>query len=47
MGDAMNGDLEEEPPITERIEPEIPKTPTPPTPEKIEIVEMKKKWRRQ
>ena len=43
MGDAvMNGDLEEEPPITERIEPEIPKTPPPPTPEKIEIVEDEK-----
>ena len=38
----MNGDLEEEIPITERIEPEIPKTPPPPTPEKIEIVEDEK-----
>jgi protein TonB len=40
LGDvSMNVDLEEEPPITERIEPEIPKTPPPPTPEKIEVVE--------
>lgn len=38
----MNGDLDEEPPITERIEPEIPKTPPPPTPEKIEVVEDEK-----
>ncbi len=38
----MKGDLEEEIPITERIEPEIPKTPPPPTPEKIEIVEDEK-----
>ncbi len=38
----MNGDLEEEIPITERIEPEIPKTPPPPTPEKIEVVEDEK-----
>lgn len=43
LGDAvMNADLEEEPPITERIEPEIPKTPPPPTPEKIEVVEDEK-----
>lgn len=35
----MNAELEEEPPITERIEPEIPKTPPPPTPEVIEVVE--------
>jgi protein TonB len=35
----MNADLEEEAPITERLEPEIPKTPPPPTPEKIEVVE--------
>ena len=40
LGDVnMNADLEEEIPITERIEPEIPKTPPPPTPEKIEVVE--------
>lgn len=38
----MNADLEEEVPITERIEPEIPKTPPPPTPEKIEVVEDEK-----
>tara|TARA_R110002073_G_scaffold89852_7_gene212558 strand:+ start:22465 stop:23184 length:720 start_codon:yes stop_codon:yes gene_type:complete len=43
LGDViMNADLEEEPPITERIEPEIPKTPPPPTPEKIEVVEDEK-----
>ena len=43
LGDvSMNADLEEEIPITERIEPEIPKTPPPPTPEKIEIVEDEK-----
>lgn len=43
LGDVnMNADLEEEIPITERIEPEIPKTPPPPTPEKIEIVEDEK-----
>lgn len=38
----MNADMEEEIPITERIEPEIPKTPPPPTPEKIEVVEDEK-----
>ncbi len=43
LGDVvMNADLEEEIPITERIEPEIPKTPPPPTPEKIEVVEDEK-----
>ena len=43
LGDVnMSADLEEEPPITERIEPEIPKTPPPPTPEKIEVVEDEK-----
>lgn len=43
LGDvSMNADLEEEPPITERIEPEIPKAPPPPTPEKIEVVEDEK-----
>lgn len=43
LGDVtMNMDEDEEPPITERIEPEIPKTPPPPTPEKIEIVEDEK-----
>ncbi len=40
LGDiSMNDEMEEEPPITERIEPEIPKTPPPPTPEKIEVVD--------
>lgn len=40
LGDvSMNADMEEEIPITERIEPEIPKAPPPPTPEKIEVVE--------
>lgn len=38
----MNMDDEEDVPITERIEPEIPKTPPPPTPEKIEVVEDEK-----
>ncbi len=38
----MNADLEEEIPITERIEPEIPKAPPPPAPEKIEVVEDEK-----
>ncbi len=38
----MNADLEEEVPITERIEPEIPKAPPPPAPEKIEVVEDEK-----
>ncbi|MBL4605055.1 MAG: energy transducer TonB, partial [Flavobacteriaceae bacterium] len=43
LGDVtMSADLEEEIPITERIEPEIPKTPPPPTPEKIEVVEDEK-----
>jgi len=43
LGDvSMNADMEEEIPITERIEPEIPKTPPPPTPEKIEVVEDEK-----
>ena len=43
LGDVnMNADMEEEVPITERIEPEIPKTPPPPTPEKIEVVEDEK-----
>ncbi|RCS28367.1 energy transducer TonB [Polaribacter sp. WD7] len=35
----MNALLEEEIPITERVEPVQPKTPPPPTPEKIEVVE--------
>lgn len=40
LGDiSMNDEMDEEPPITERIEPEIPKTPPPPTPEKIEVVD--------
>ncbi len=38
----MNADMEEEIPITERIEPEKPKAPPPPTPEKIEVVEDEK-----
>jgi protein TonB len=38
----MNGDMEEEIPITERAEPVKPKTPPPPTPEKIEVVEDEK-----
>ncbi|QOD59968.1 energy transducer TonB [Polaribacter haliotis] len=38
----MNAELEEDIPITERIEPVKPKTPPPPTPEKIEIVEDEK-----
>ena len=43
LGDvSMNADMEEEIPITERIEPEIPKTPPPPTPEKMEVVEDEK-----
>lgn len=43
LGDVnMNADMEEEIPITERIEPEIPKAPPPPTPEKIEVVEDEK-----
>jgi len=42
LGDiSMNDEMDEEPPITERIEPEIPKTPPPPTPEKIEVVDDK------
>ena len=31
----MNADMEEEIPITERVEPVKPKTPPPPAPEKI------------
>ncbi|MFY0602561.1 MAG: energy transducer TonB [Flavobacteriaceae bacterium] len=43
LGDAnMNADMEEDIPITERIEPVKPKTPPPPTPEKIEVVEDEK-----
>ena len=43
LGDVnMNADLEEEIPITERIEPDKPKPPPPPTPEKIEVVEDEK-----
>lgn len=38
---SMNAEMEEEVPITERIEPEKPKLPPPPTPEKIEVVEDK------
>ena len=38
----MNAEMEEEVPITERIEPVKPKTPPPPTPEKIEVVEDEK-----
>lgn len=38
----MNADMEEEIPITERVEPVKPKTPPPPTPEKIEVVEDEK-----
>ncbi|MDT7830748.1 energy transducer TonB [Flavobacteriaceae bacterium S356] len=38
----MNADMEEEIPITERVEPEQPKAPPPPTPEKIEVVEDEK-----
>ena len=38
----MNAELEEEIPITERVEPIKPKTPPPPTPEKIEVVEDEK-----
>ena len=38
----MNADMEEEIPITERIEEIKPKTPPPPAPEKIEIVEDEK-----
>ncbi|PQJ79483.1 energy transducer TonB [Polaribacter porphyrae] len=38
----MNQDLEEDIPITERVEPVKPKTPPPPTPEKIEVVEDEK-----
>ncbi|WP_298782282.1 energy transducer TonB [uncultured Polaribacter sp.] len=36
---SMSAEMEEEIPITERIEPVKPKTPPPPTPEKIEVVE--------
>lgn len=43
LGDIdMNADMEEEIPITERVEPVKPKTPPPPTPEKIEVVEDEK-----
>jgi protein TonB len=43
LGDAnMNADLEEDIPITERIEEIKPKTPPPPAPEKIEVVEDEK-----
>lgn len=43
LGDiSMNADLEEEIPITERVEPVKPKAPPPPTPEKIEVVEDEK-----
>ena len=38
----MNAELEEDIPITERVEPVKPKTPPPPTPEKIEVVEDEK-----
>ncbi len=38
----MNAELEEEIPITERVEPVQPKTPPPPAPEKIEVVEDEK-----
>ncbi len=38
----MSAEMEEEIPITERVEPVKPKTPPPPTPEKIEIVEDEK-----
>lgn len=38
----MNAEMEEDIPITERIEPVQPKTPPPPAPEKIEIVEDEK-----
>jgi protein TonB len=38
----MNAEMEEEVPITERIEPVKPKTPPPPAPEKIEVVEDEK-----
>ena len=38
----MNAEMEEEIPITERVEPVKPKTPPPPAPEKIEVVEDEK-----
>jgi protein TonB len=38
----MNAEMEEDIPITERIEPVKPNTPPPPAPEKIEIVENEK-----
>jgi len=38
----MNSEMEEDIPITERVEPIKPKTPPPPAPEKIEIVEDEK-----
>ena len=39
---SMNADMDEEIPITERVEPVKPKTPPPPAPEKIEVVEDEK-----
>ncbi len=43
LGDiSMNADMEEDIPITERVEPVKPKAPPPPTPEKIEVVEDEK-----
>ena len=39
---SMNAEMEEEIPITERIEPVKPKTPPPPAPEKLEVVEDEK-----
>lgn len=39
----MNSEMEEDIPITERIEPVAPKTPPPPAPEKIEVVKDDKK----
>ena len=38
----MNAEMEEQIPITERVEPVKPKTPPPPAPEKIEVVEDEK-----
>jgi len=38
----MNAEMDEDIPITERVEPVKPKTPPPPAPEKIEIVEDEK-----
>jgi protein TonB len=43
FGDAtMQDDMEEDIPITERIEPEIPKSPPPPAPDVLEVVEDEK-----